>query len=87
MPDRGFKGVQGRIFAVLADGLLHRPEEMRDCLNDELSPISNIFFHITNMRKVLRKHGEDIICQFEGKQSYYRLVQVSPIPPISAKPL
>ena len=55
---------QEKMLGVLSDGMRHTRQELHACLSDELAPLSNIQMHISNIRKVLRPIGQDIICEY-----------------------
>ncbi len=68
MDTNGFTPTQRRMLEVLADGLPHRREELRACLEDELASIETMRKHIGAMRKLLRTDGHDIVCISGGRQ-------------------
>lgn len=71
-----FTPTQVRILEVLKDGMPHRPNELRDCLNDEACVQSNLRAHLTFLRKKLRRMGQDIICECgQGRRMFYRQVR------------
>jgi len=72
----GFTHTQSAILDILSDGLRHRKEELATCLPDELSAIDNLKFHLSNIRKVIRPRGEDIICEWYQRIRYYRHVRL-----------
>ena len=71
-----FTPVQQRMLAVLADGLPHTREEIHACLWDERGAMSNIRFHISMIRKVLRPKGQDILIEYIKKKLHYRQVRL-----------
>lgn len=71
----GLSNVQRKMLALLADGHGHTPKELHGCLVDEMGPLKNITPHLTSLRKKLRPHGEDVLCQEIEGQSWYRLVR------------
>lgn len=71
-----FTPVQRRILEILSDGLPHTRFELHKCLNDELSPVRNIRPHLTAIRKKIRPHGEDILCEYIPHGTYYRHVRL-----------
>lgn len=71
-----FTPTQRRILDVLADGLPHTREELHGCLNDDLGTLSNLWAHVSNIRKVLRPRGEDIVCVYHLRRLCYRHVRL-----------
>ena len=63
MPD--WTPTQARMLKVLSDGMPHRYEELRACLDDELA--RNVKTHIGHIRKKLRPIGQDIVCEYRGR--------------------
>jgi hypothetical protein len=57
---------QRRMLSLLADGLPHTREELHACLNDEQADLSSIQGPISNLRKLMRPHGHDIICELHS---------------------
>jgi hypothetical protein len=72
-----FPPIQQRMIRLLLDGLPHTDRELFLCLGDDLSPLSNIRFHITKIRERVRGVGREIACQQDRREgiTYYRLVQ------------
>lgn len=68
--------VAERILALLADGQPHTNKEVHGCLYDELGPVRNVRAHITNLRKILRPKGEDIVCEFYKMRYCYRHIRL-----------
>lgn len=62
---------QARIMALLSDGELHRREEIRRLLPDDLGAVSNIKAHISALRRRLRP-GEYIDCVLTSRGIFYR---------------
>lgn len=65
---------QARMLEVLSDGRDHTREELHACLDDQLSALSAIQFHIYCLRKVLKPIGQDIVC-FNRRGIFYRQVR------------
>jgi DNA-binding CsgD family transcriptional regulator len=62
---------QSRILKLLSDGMPHEREEIFKCLNDELSAKRVVFTHLSDIRRVLRPLGQDILTElFEGIPHY-----------------
>lgn len=76
MNDNGFTKTQNAMLAVLSDGQPHTREELHKCLPDELSEMSAVRFHISNIRKVLRPKGQDIVCELKYGKIHYRHVRI-----------
>jgi hypothetical protein len=71
---------QRRMLSLLADGLPHTREELHACLNDEQADLSSIQGPISNLRKLMRPHGHDIICELHKRAISYRHVMLLPSP-------
>lgn len=69
-----------RMLAVLADGMPHKREELRACLWDELGPQSNVWAHISTLRKYLQERGQTIVCEYRLHEKhgplFYRHVRL-----------
>lgn len=76
MSEGGYSPTHLKMLAVLADGLPHSREELRQCLWDDKGPLSNIRAHLCQLRKVLRPHGQDILCELYGGTIHYRHVRL-----------
>ncbi len=70
----GFTPTEGKIMAILGDGLLHSREELHACLPDELGKRDNLKVHLSNIRKKLNPIGQDIVF-VSGGRPCYRLVR------------
>lgn len=62
-----FTPTQQRILAVLEDGYAHPVSELQTCLDDELAGHSALLFHISTLRKTLKRMGQDIIAKHNGR--------------------
>ena len=71
-----FTPTQQAMIDLLADGKAHSRHELKDCLADELSPLSAIRAHLSNLRKVLRCKGQDVICELVNRRICYRHVVI-----------
>jgi DNA-binding SARP family transcriptional activator len=71
-----FTPTQRRILEVLADGMPHRRESLHACLPDDMGALANLRFHLSQLRKVLRPLGQDIICQLYKNRLHYRHICV-----------
>jgi DNA-binding winged helix-turn-helix (wHTH) protein len=76
---RSFTPIEARIIQVLSDGMAHTRQELHQCLDDDLSRLSSIQFHISNIRRKLRGRGEDVVCVLDGtiKYRHIRLIRSS----------
>lgn len=70
--------VEKRMMRLLNDGMVHTKEELRTCLVDDLATnVANISNHIGNIRKKIRRHGHDIVCEsIRGTKLGYRHVRL-----------
>ena len=68
-----FTPTQKSILEILSDGKMHRREEFKQCLSDDLAPITAIHYHISTLRAKIRGIGENIMFIRDGKQSYYQI--------------
>lgn len=66
--------VQQCMLDILSDGQYHTARELHACLYDSLSPVRNIRYHLTLIRRALRPRGRGIICERLNGQTRYRLV-------------
>lgn len=68
--------VQSKMMDMLGDGMPHTAKELATCLHDDLAPVTNIYAHVTTLRKRLRPTGTDIVNQYMDGAYYYRLVRL-----------
>lgn len=68
----GFTPTQRCILSILADGLPHRPAEIRSCLPDDMALVNTLRTHLSNIRKKLRPKGEDIACVIHCRRMCYQ---------------
>jgi hypothetical protein len=77
---RLFTATQEKILAVLADGMPHTREELRQCFDDGSGVLSNgtgrVRVELCKVRKILRPMGQDVICEFHARNLYYRHVRL-----------
>lgn len=66
-----FTKTQLKILLILSDGKPHTRQEIHAALPDELGALTNIKRHISDIRKVLRKQGQDIICTWHQRTFCY----------------
>lgn len=71
-----FTETQERMLAVLRDGMAHHRNELRECCPDNMTSDSCIRAHLSNIRKVLRRRGEDIVCVWQDRCLKYRHVRL-----------
>ena len=72
MPE--FTKTERKIIAMLADGRRHRVDEMEESVltNGEYeNKRVALQMHISNIRKLLRPIGQDIICQLHSGKKHY----------------
>lgn len=74
----GFTPTQLCILSVLSDGLAHTGDELRHCLPDDMAQSGTLRMHLTNIRKKLRPHGQDILIEFIRFRVHYRQVRLLP---------
>lgn len=75
----GLTPTEQKIVDALSDGLTHSIIALHPCLVDDLSPATNVYIHICNIRKKIRPNGHDIISEKNGiKAGGYRLVRLTP---------
>lgn len=68
-----FTPTERKILAVLSDGMKHKREELFDCIPDEQSNVPiQVANHISNIRRKLRRKGQDIDCVYYMGGYYYR---------------
>lgn len=68
---------QRRIIALLSDGELHTPEEIREfCMPDVMVEIREVSSQIGTLRQKLHKKGVDIVCVFTRRDGRYRMVRL-----------
>jgi hypothetical protein len=72
----GYTATERRMLKVLADGKPHKAEQLRRCLSDDLGEVCNIAPHLSNLRRKLRRVGEEIICRKYGTANYYMRVKL-----------
>lgn len=75
MPER-FTPVQRRMLAVLSDGEPHSRQELHGCLADDLGALSNIRWHLMQLRKKLRVKGQDVLIEYRERKMHYRMVRL-----------
>lgn len=76
MAEDALTPIQRKMMVIMADGLPHSREELHGCLADDLGPLSNIYAHISIIRKHLRPKGHDIICEIHNRSVHYRHVRL-----------
>lgn len=67
---------QRRLVEVLNDGRRHTPEELRTCIDDELSHKRNLNVHIYWLRKQLNSVGRDVVYESSALGTGYRLTVI-----------
>lgn len=75
-----FSPTHKRILDCLSDGKMHTKDEIKKVIDvDEkidLVSQATLTTTISNLRKILEKHGETIICQVHYGRFYYRHVRL-----------
>jgi len=71
-----FTPTQQRMLRVLSDGLPHTRDELGACLDDELAKPKAIHNHLIVLRKLLKCHGETVLCEWDRKRPRYRHVRL-----------
>lgn len=68
---------QRKLLDALADGLPHRQGELRLALGSGgYASRGMLRVHLSNLRKVLRPRGQDIICEWHRRSFCYRWVKL-----------
>ena len=73
--NNGYTPTEKRIINLLSDGRAHSREEIHELLEDELSPLSAINYHITNLRSKVKGRGLIILCVSVRRNLRYQLVR------------
>jgi DNA-binding SARP family transcriptional activator len=76
MAKHRFTPTQQLILTLLSDGMPHPREDVMSCLADPLSSRANLNNQLSDMRRLLRPRGEDIICQLLNRRICYRHVRL-----------
>lgn len=77
IPPERFTPTQRKLLAVLADGMPHRREELRQAIGDSEYTFANVQDQLSLARRVLRVRGEDIDCMYNGSMGLcYRHVRI-----------
>ena len=71
-----FTPTQRRIIDLLKDGQPHKRDEVRQCV-DDLASLETLKQHLIELRKKLRPHGYDVICQILNRGYHHRLIRVA----------
>lgn len=65
-----------RMLDILKDGAGHTRDELHACLYDEQGIGKNVHSHLTELRRRLKRRGEDVICELGTDRVFrYRLVR------------
>jgi hypothetical protein len=59
---------------LLSDGKAHTRAELHGLLWDDQGALSNIQVHLSQLRKVVRPQGGEIICEIANRRICYRHV-------------
>ncbi len=76
MTNGNFTPTQSAMLQVLSDGRPHPKSDLHACLPDPEGTKDNIKVHICRMRKRLRPAGKDILCVWDRRRWFYRLVRL-----------
>ena len=76
MSNNGYTPTERRMLELLRDGLPHSREDLHSCLDDDLSQLTAIQYHLSRIRGKLSLIGEDIICEYYKRSFYYRHVRL-----------
>jgi len=63
-----------KILKILSDGQRHHIEEMRLEMDDIGQ--CRVKMHVSNIRKKLKSKGEDIVCVFRNRRTFYQHVRL-----------
>lgn len=67
MSAQQFSATEQKILAVLADGIAHSKDEIREVLDGEYTTDSTIATHIWRLRRKLGPQGTTIVCVTGGR--------------------
>jgi hypothetical protein len=67
----GLTADEQKMYAVLEDGLAHRTEQLRRCLNATDDGVVRLCG--LEIKRKLAAHGLSVICFREGPESFYQL--------------
>ena len=68
---------QKSLLQLLADGLPHRVRDVKVHLGyDEFDSKAAMHMQVSNLRKLLRPQGQDIICEYRERSYWYRQVRL-----------
>lgn len=68
--------IQAKMLNVLSDGKPHTKRELHACLNDDLSPLCNVYAHIKAINDKLKVHEQRVIAE-SNRYRWVRLVVYS----------
>jgi len=71
-----FTPTQKRMLAVLHDGEWHDSDELKKCVNDELTTKDNVRKHVDLLNKRLRRHGREVVCSFRFRRTCFRQMRL-----------
>lgn len=71
-----FTPTELRLLLVLSDGKPHTRTELHAVLPDELGPYQNVQRHVSNIRKILRVQGQDIVCVWHKRTLCYQQIRL-----------
>lgn len=77
MTEPRFTPTQQAMLQVLSDGMPHRKEDLYACLPEGYySDIRVVTVHVSNLRKLLKPQGMDIVCEYRYGVYMYRQVRL-----------
>ncbi len=68
----GFTITERRMLLLLADGKSHSRDQLKECVDDELSSWKAMQMHLSRIRRKLRSVGQNVICEIADGRVYYR---------------
>lgn len=72
----GFTKTEQAILQLLSDGGPHKRDDIKALLPDELAELSQVYWHVSNLRKKLESRGETIVCERANRCTHYRHVRL-----------
>lgn len=67
---------QKKMLQLLSDGMPHSRAEVHACLPDELGARTNIYPHLSGIRRQLKEIGEAILVEFIRGRLHFRHVRL-----------
>lgn len=76
MANGQYTPTQSKIMSLLEDLNPHTSDEVFQCLYDDMGAKSNISYHLTKLREILRPKGKSISCERVDGRTFYRLTRL-----------